>query len=371
MSDINILDGSAGALRELLGILNERDKAAGEAELLRTQHRGLCRDIESIDRHTQEIADGAVKKRRDEIIANMDKAIAKEEDKAAKARTEREKALHKGKKARMTEETFSLKEDNRRLRAEKKAVMKDKRLPLICGSKIFLAVFAPRGFFEKLIFILVMFGLYCVLPYGIFLLIPPKEPIVLAGIYSGLWIILSFLYLPVNNFIKIHRWDTIKSIRNYRKQIEENNRRILEIRGFIKKDTNDSVYNLTDYDTRISTSEAELLRLKQEKEKALSEFENKVVRSITEAAEKENEGERNRLTALFQKVKVSLDAAEKKEDEYAKKLETEYAGLGSELLTKQAVTELLKIMEEGGADTVRGAVSIYKGNPAQVSKKDE
>jgi len=97
----NILNGNVQTLKDILAKWEEHEKTVGDVELLMSKVRGLNRDIDAMDKKTKGLIDAAVKKHKDGITSGIDKSIARETDKLKKAKTERDKALAKGKAKRM------------------------------------------------------------------------------------------------------------------------------------------------------------------------------------------------------------------------------------------------------------------------------
>ncbi len=360
MGDNNILNGNAQTLKEILTKWEEHEKTVSEVELLLSKLRGLNRDIDAMDKRVKAHTDSAIKKQRDEIVSDMDKAIAKESDKLKKARSERDKALAKGKASRIEDETETLRNDNERLNAELKGITRANKLLPICRSKLFLALFATKGLAEIAIFAVSFLVSTCILPYLVFLLLPSNEPIVLAVIYCVFWIVISSIYLFINNRVKLNKWDVFKNIRLYRLKIEQNKKHILKIKVAISKDSDEGAYNLEDFNARISEAEKAVAELTAQKEAALTEFENVTKRVIIEAIEEPTRAERARLVKEQEKTKEELAGKEEKEKQEKAMLSEYESSLDKKLINRDALIALIRIIEEGNAQSVSQAVTYYK-----------
>jgi len=359
MSDNNILNGNVNTLKEILAKWEEHEKSVGEAELLLSKLRGLSRDIDAMDKKTRTLADSAVKKKRDEITSGLDKSIAKENDRLKKAKAERDKALAKGKASRIEAETEELRNDNERLSTELKGIMRSNKLLPVCKTKFFLALFATKGIDEIIIFVASFLVGTCILPYLIFMLLPTEKPIVLAILYSVFWIVISFVYLFINNRVKLNKWDVFKNIRTYKLKLEQNKKHILKIKGAINKDTDEGSYNLSDFNDKISEAEKALNELLANKEAALAEFENVTKPLIIEETEAPVRGERTRLVSEQENAKKELIRLEEKEKACREVLAGYEAFLDKKLINKEALSALIRIIEEGNAENVSQAVNYY------------
>ncbi len=360
MGDNNILNGNVQTLKEILAKLEEHEKTVSEVELLLSKLRGLNRDIDAMDKKIKANTDSAIKKQRDEIVSGIDKAIAKESDKLKKAKTERNKALAKGKASRIKDETETLRNDNERLKAELKGIMRENKLLPICRSKLFMALFATKGIVEIIIFVVSFLVSTCILPYLVFMLLPDDEPIALAVVYCVFWIIISFTYLFINNRVKLNKWDVFKSIRMYKLKIEQNKKHILKIKGAISNDSDEGAYELNEFNIRISDAKKAVDELTAQKEARLAEFENVTKNAIIEEIEGPTRAERARIAEEQENIKKALANKEEKEKQ-DKALLSEYESfLDKKLINRDSLSALIRIIEEGNAQNVSQAVTYYK-----------
>jgi len=359
MSD-NILNGNVQTLKDILAKWEEHEKTVGDVELLMSKVRSLSRDIDAVDKKTKGLIDAAVKKRKDELISGIDKSISKETDKLKKAKAERDKALAKGKAKRMQDETEVLRKDNERLRSELKGIMRANKILPFCKSKFFLALFATKGIVEIIIFIISFLITACVLPYLVFWLLPTDKPVVLAAIYSVFWTIISFVYLFINNRVKLNKWDVFKNIRLYKFKIEQNKKHIAKIKSEISKDTDEGAYDLNEFNSKIDEADRLLNDLNKQREAALSEFEKETRPAIVAEIEAPVKDERAKLAEELESARREL--ADKEEREKAAKVILDnYEGyLDKKLINGESLSALIRIIEEGNADNVSQAVNIYK-----------
>lgn len=359
MSD-NILNGNLQTLKDILARWEEHEKTVGEVELLMSRIRGLNRDIDAMDKKTKGLADAAVKKRKDELISGIDKAIAKETDKLKKAKADRDKAFAKGKAQRIKDDTEALRKDNERLKSELKGIMRANKILPFCRSRFFLALFATKGLVEIIIFIISFLVAACVLPYFVFWLLPTDKPFVLAVIYSVFWTVISFIYMFINNRVKLNKWDVFKSIRLYKFKIEQNTKHIHKIKGEISKDTDEGAYDLNEFNARINEADKLLNDLNKQREAALAEFEKETKPSIIAEIEAPVKDERERLAKELEDAKKELADKEEKEKADKAVLAGYESYLDKKLINRESLSALIRIIEEGSADSVSQAVNVYR-----------
>ncbi len=357
MDGNNLINNDIVRLRSLLDILESQQKMVRDVELLQSQFRAVLRDLEMITTHEQENIDSISKKRRGELVSTHDKNICRAEDNLKKARAERDKNFEKCKKDRIVNETAELIEETKTMRSERKALLKQNKMSVIHRTKFFLALFAAKGIVERIIQAIVFVLIFCVLPYGIYMLIPFKHTLVLAGLYSAVTLLFMSGYLAVSNNLRIYKWDVIQRVRKYNEDIKANRKRIAEIRMSIKKDGSDEVYDLAEYDDRIKESEVAYSDALKDKETALNEFDNITQKEIEDEVKSKSATEREALIKLREEISEKLKEAEGKQREVAQKINTEYAPfMNKENMKKETVVELIGILEAGKATNISGAV---------------
>ena len=124
------------------------------------------------------------------------------------------------------------------------------------------------------------------------------------------------------------------------------------------------MYELGDFDEKISGIDGEIQRINSEKEAALINFDDNIRPSIVSEIESKempriNDLENNLNEAI--KDKETMEAVVK---ETTLKITSEYeAYIGKEFTNIDKLNELVKIMEGGQAKTISQAIDIYKSQP--------
>lgn len=344
-------------LRNLLDILDEQQDTVRDVELLQSQFRAVLRDLEMITTHEQENIESISKKRRGEIVSANDKNINKAEDNLKRAHAEREKNFEKCKKERIVNETAELAEQIKIFKSERKALLKQNKMTVIHRTKLYLTLFAAEGIMERIIQAVIFLMLFCILPYGIYMLIPFEHTLVLAGLYSSAAVLFIPGYLVVNNRLRMYKWDVIQKVRKYNKDIKRNRKKIAEIRMSIKNDGSDEAYNLAEYDNKIKEAEEVHAEALKAKEAALDEFDSITQGEIENEVRGKSTAERETLLKLRDETSEKLKSAEGKQREIANKLNAEYASfINKEHMKKETVVELIGILEAGKAANISEAV---------------
>ncbi|MBE5949876.1 MAG: hypothetical protein E7261_12790 [Lachnospiraceae bacterium] len=355
----NVVNNDIVKLRSLLDILESQQTVVRDVELLQSQFRAVLRDVETITTHEQENIDSISKKRRGELVSMHDKNIARAEDNLKKARVERDRNFEKCKKDRMINETAELVEETKVMRSERKTILKQNKMSFIHRTGFFLALFAAKGIVERIVQAIVFILILCVLPYVIYMFIPFKHTLVLAGLYSVVSLLFVSGYLAISNNLRIYKWDVIQRVRKYNNDIRMNRKQIAGIRKSIKKDGSDEVYDLTEEDGRIKEAEADYAEALKDKEKALDEFDIVTQKEIESDVKSKSGTEREALLKLREEIGEKLKTAEGRQREINQRLTTEYAPfMNREHMKKESVVELIGILETGKATNIAEAVKI-------------
>jgi len=199
--------------------------------------------------------------------------------------------------------------------------------------------------------------MFVLLPYGIYMLIPFKHTLVLAGLYSVVAALFMPLYVAISNRLRTYKWDIVKSIRTYNGDIRANCKRVREIRKSIKKDASDETYDLQEFDLKIQEADADYTKALKDKEDGIIEFDNVIQKEIEEEVESKNRTAKEDFLKRRDEIGEKLKEAEGKQRELTQKLASVYEPIvGKEQLKKEAVMELIGILESGKAANVSAAV---------------
>ena len=197
--------------------------------------------------------ESTLKKRKSELIAAYESQLStlNARNKKIKAKKEKDKSVKMSE--RISEETAELREKNKELALEIKTKLKKEKTPKICSTTLFNALFMPKSIVEFLIFILSLLVLFFAIPFGIYVLFFAEKfgEIALAVIYVIMILLVGSTYLAISNKIKEPHMDTIRAIRLLRNQCRKNNKSIRVIQKGIKKDADESVYGLEQYDDEL------------------------------------------------------------------------------------------------------------------------
>ena len=358
------------AEEQCLGFLEKAREAVSELSAAEESERQMEQDKKRLEREQEaekkqmdDAVQATVKKRRQEISSSYDAELNKVQDLLKKARSKREKAKNQGMKERIAEETSELHAYNKELRARMKTRFRQEHVPGFCRSGLYYSLYFPRWAKDFLILLIFVAVIFVGLPWGIYMCLPQQKILFLVGIYAAVLLIPGGLYMAIGNHTKLHYMEVLKEGRQILDQIHANDRKIRVITSTIRKDRNESVYDLEKYDDEIARLQQELSDVASKKQDALNTFETVTKNILQDEIE-------HAYREKIQELQIQQDAVLKQLQETSHQLKisrlnvSEQYGshLGREFLEPSRIQELEELVRQGQASNVSEAIEIYKKN---------
>lgn len=353
---------------ECLAFLGKAREALEELSVLEGQEKQLeqeeRRSGKALDAEKKAMADAisqTVKKRREEVHATYDREITKTQEQLKKARGKREKAKSQGVRERIADETSELHEYNRELQLRMKTSFKQNHVPGYCNSRLYYSLYFARWMREFATFLLFVAIVFAAIPWGIYMAIPERQPWYLAVIYVVDILVFGGIYLKIGNLTKVRHMETLKEGRKILDQIHSNDKKIRVITSTIRKDRNESLYNLEKYDDEIAQLQQELNEVMAKKKEALNAFETVTKNILQDEIEHNHKETLEQLRAEHEQIQAQLRVVAA--DVKNRRLDmTDHYGtyLGKEFLDSAKIAELCVIVQEGKALNVSEAIAVYR-----------
>lgn len=358
----NILSGGLDDLNGLKDILWELDRLKDKNDALVTEEEKLEKAIKIKEKAIADEIAATTKKRKDEIEATYDEQFDKTRSRIKKIRNRKEKSKSAKISERIEAETAELKEEYRQLALESKALLKHNKVPIFCNTRLFYALFMPRGMGDLLIIALALVLVLLLLPCFIyFYLIPVKNMIYLMLVYFLTVIFFGGLYMLIDNNIKDKHKDTIKKVYKLRLRMTENKKDQEKIRKGILKDKDESQYGLDNFDQEISELDNELKYIQEQKKEALSVFENTTRFVIGEEIKARSQDELNNMKKQYGEVYIEIRDIEEKIKNLSMEIANNYeAFMGKEFMSIEKINILIDIMTDNDLKTISEAIGYYK-----------
>ena len=206
-----------------------------------------------------------------------------------------------------------------------------------------------------------------ILPALIFILLPFEkvsddlQKVFMAITYFVVVVAVFLIYKLIENQTKHKHKEALISIRSLRDQMDSNNRQIKKIAKAIRKDKNEEMYNLGDYDTKLQDLENDIAIITQNKADALKVFDETTKAAIVEEIENREMPRIEELEQKYNEIAARHAELEDTVKQLGIKLSTEYESYVDKSFSDVAkIDELIAFMENGQAATIGDAIQAYK-----------
>ena len=340
-------------------------------------HKAIAQEEKSI--HDE--INTTIKKRKAEIEDTYDAQLDAGRKKLKKAQEQKNKEKSERVGQRVDEETADVKENSRQLKTEMRTLFKKNHVPAFCQTGFYYALFMPKGIKEILMLLLMIVIGLAGIPFGIYELfarvILTDKPIVQASYFMALVIALSLIvvlgiYFLIFNLTKVRHRDTIAEGRKIRNQMLANDKNIRAIKNAINKDKDESQYGLDAYDQKIQESQNEMDAIAEEKQAALTEFEQQTRNTIIDEINGRRQAKLDDMRQQAAAVEEECYDVESKIKEAALAITNKYAKyLGKNICKEETLSDIINIMQTEQIDTISEGIAIYKGEAPHREQPEE
>ncbi|MCM1158352.1 MAG: hypothetical protein NC300_06145 [Bacteroidales bacterium] len=365
----NVFNEDVGYLYQVQTDLEAVEQMKSELAQYRNQEKNLKKAIAAEEKSIQDEIAQTIRRRKNEIEKVYDDQIDANKSKNRSVRMKRDKAKSKRMDERVSVETADLAEENRQLQVEMRTLFKAQHVPSFCMSKLFYSLFMTKRLAEVMILLLAILITYVGIPFLMYFLSVniffkgDRQITFLCTLTVAVTLIIpGLIYIWLLNAVKVKHYDTLAEGRAIRDKMAANKRQMKAIRNKISKDKDESAYGLDKYDDKLSELQEELNQISQEKQDAMTLFENETKQLLTDEVN-------DRRLGRLEEMKEELEAKEEQItllDEDIQNSSLAIANnygtiLGKEFCTPAKVADLISLMEDGTADTVSEAIAAYKG----------
>lgn len=367
----NLLSGGVEELNEIKECLLELRGNQANIETLTEEEQRLEKTIKSLEKDIAEEIQTTVKKRKSEIEDSFERQIDKVRKQVKKIKKRRNRKKNSKMAERIDAETASLRADNHRLRLDAGTVIRQKRLPAFCNTKLYTALYAPSCFTDILVIIATILVTLLLIPCGVYFLLLPQEKIIYMIItYVITVIFFGGIYIAIHNRTLGRYSEDIWRIRELRGTIRSNKRKIRSIKRRIKRDRDESSYDLQSYDEELAELEKEEDDILAQKKEALETFENTTKHVIATEIREANEEKLSGLNAEYNTVCAKAKETEERIKALTLKIAGEYEPfLGKDLMSLDRLETLTNIILASNAKNISEAVAFYRQNMSKPQQE--
>lgn len=358
----NILNQGVSELFVVKDIIVELNQNNEKRDSLELDEKKLEKVITLRDKYISDEINSTTKKRKEEIEAAYDEQADKIKSKIKRIRSKKEKSKSKKVSERIELETEDLKVEYKEISLKTKGIIKENKIPSFCNSNLFFSLYLPKGFGDFFrIFVCLLMALL-ILPCGIYFFVLPVEKILyLVLVYVAIVVIIGSIYMFIENHVKDKHINGLKEIRILRSELKKNKKKQNRVIKGIKKDKDESVYKLENFDAELVELDKELEGINVQKKDSLTVFDNTTKIEISNEIRSRYEGE---LTAY----KADLDSVVKERKLLEERIKTTALNvantyevyIGKEFMNVERLEYLANLMKENELRTISEAIALYK-----------
>lgn len=361
MQKNSILTGGIDTLNELKEHILEIEGCREKSYELDIEEDRLEKLVSEKEKSIEEEINRIIKKRKEEIALTYDAQLEKTSSRLKKSKNKRDKQKSAKIFERINNQTADLQEENIHLNIEAKTILKQKHLPKYCNTRLYYMLFSPMGIKDFMGIFLALIVLFLLFPYGIYGLLPNKKILYLVLIYFADVIITVSLYIYIYNATKENNGAAIKSVKEIKKKIILNKKKIKLIKKEIMKDSDDSDYGLEEYDKEIQQLESQMSDIAEQKKNALLTFENTTKNIISDEIRQNHGEELQKIKAEYNKIYEESTRYEDKVKQMSMDIADNYeAYMGKEFMSVEKIDALINIMETENINTISESIKAYE-----------
>lgn len=358
---VSAADSQITYLEECRNAVVKLNEAKSRRETLDIQEKKQSKTLTAEKKAVEDSVNSTVKKRKDELQSSYDTEIAKVQDAIKKIRAKREKAKQQSMKERIQEQTAPYAAENKEMKARIRENFKQNRIPAICNTTMYYALYSPRTLREVLL-MLVTFGVcFLGIPVGLYWLIPEHRTLHLIIIYVVTILLFGGAYLLVGGRTKERHKEAILEAQRIRRSMDKNRRKMRSLARSIRREKTEEHYDLSSFDAEISAREQEKAELLEKKEEAMAYFVNTTKPAITEEIVSARRDQINAMEAEHQQTVADLAETEEYIKNAGLKLSSGYESfIGKDFMQAEKLEALIAILQKGQAANITAAKAVYQ-----------
>lgn len=360
----NVLNGGLDVCKQLRSDVSELYASRTRSADTEVSAAQTEKTIKAKEKAINDEINAATKKRQEEICKSYDDEIAKLKSRSRKVKLKKGKTKQKEVELRIRRETADEREKERQLKLEIRSVYKRENVSGIFNTKLFYSLFMPQNLSDVLVFLLTLVIALLAVPSAVYYLAFPetwKKTIWLILMYFAFVVIYILLYVLILHATKGRHKTVFAEIKGLRSQIKENRREMARIARCIRKDKDESEYNLNRFDDEMKDITDEIRNVLEEKKDALIEFEKKaklvLAEDIREKYREELDGLKEYLATTREEQKAATARAKELKLIIAKNYEPY---LGKDNLSLDVIDQLELRLDSGAAKTIGEALKLLQ-----------
>ena len=362
----NFLSGGVAELEQAKAdVLAGREMAvaADEAEkALKAKEK----DVETQKKYMTDKIESTIRSRRVELEKSHDEVIHGASKRLKEAERNKKTAKLEAVNARVKNETAELVEENKLLNQENRDLFKQWKLPAFCNTTYYYAMFSAKHPHEFIIFAVTVIICIALIPNLVCYFLPLSTALKII-IYVAIVVFFLLIYFLVLLLTRSGaKAKVVEKGRPNRDRIRANKKKIRQLAKSIRKDDDEEQYGLEEFDAEIEKEQAAIKEAMEKKVEALKGFDAETAPEIKDEIEKENIPIIQRMEQEAKELKEQAAVKRADAQSAAEAITANYQSyLGDKNLTPEKSDELIKLFDDGQADTIMQALDLQKGEIKQ------
>ena len=342
------------------------EKMKKSLDALKVEERRLQKSIGSEEKSIEDEIRQTVQRKRDEIESNFDGHLKENKEKEKRLLVRRAKKKNEKVNERVKEETADLRLENKKLATEMDTLFKQNRVPRLCNSKLYYSLFMTKGIVEFLEFLAAIFicivvipGLFCIAAEETFLAGMKNLKLYYIIIFLGTIVLFFFVYILILNSTKVKYHSVLVEGRKIKDKVKANEKTIKAITNSVRKDKDESHYNLQKYDKKLEEIREEAKSILDKRQVELTKFEEVEKETITESIRNRRRDGLELIKKKYEENNEKIELCEKAIAEKQKVIEDYKKRIGESYMEYDVLQDLITIIEEEDAVTIEDAIQFY------------
>lgn len=360
MNEMEFLNGGISELQMMMNDLNTREESINQVNAVANEGKRLEKALQQEQDNLAKDIQSTLKTELANATVEEDRIIRDNTRKIREVKSDRSKAKERGIRDRIENETQALVEENRDLHRLIRKNFRENNLPAYCDTKWFYALYCTQSAVDWIVKILVFIMGLVVIP-GIIIELVDRHWFIEFLLWAILIVVFIAVYITIYLLTKDRDTGILEEMRVNRYKILDNEKEIKKIKKGIKADTDESLYNLGEFDEEIDALQNNIEQTTKAREQKIKDFEENKKQQVID---KVNEAH----AEIIEKIKSDIaakteeyNAATAKANEIQKMVADNYGQiLAPQYMNKQTCQRMMELIQSGQAANIGQALQIIR-----------
>lgn len=351
---------AAAVIQNAIVAMDELDEAKNTRKAASDALKKAQEDQENLKKKVDDTQQERIRQARDELDTSFDEKLSACQNEIRETRQKRAEAREEAVNHRILEETQPLDEENDGIQAHINELYTDNRIPKFIRCHFMAAVFFPRSaadwVMDLALGVVFIFALPLVICWYL-----NQNPLILAAANAAYFTAIFGIYQYVLHHYMINCRNIILEAEGCKAKIRKNLKKKNEIAAEIHKSTDDTPYNLTEFDDKVTEIESRMKGILADRREAIETFESETRDQLLQVVQVEFSEE----TAQAEKKLADAEKEDQDAEERLQKAKQQISDVyepvfGKDLLNRAKLNELADYCSQNPSLTVEQAVENFR-----------